>query len=104
MVKGPGLYTDIGKRARGSLPFNSLFSLLKYHIHRCVYICVCVIQLERIVNVAVIGFTFTDLNLFFFYEDLLYRDYQADHKFTITTYSPTGVVSYLFVFRLFRSA
>ncbi|GJS57216.1 mitochondrial outer membrane protein porin of 34 kDa [Tanacetum coccineum] len=39
MVKGPGLYTDIGKRAR----------------------------------------------------DLLYRDYQSDHKFTVTTYSPTGV-------------
>ncbi|PWA96370.1 porin domain, Eukaryotic porin/Tom40 [Artemisia annua] len=39
MVKGPGLYSDIGKKAR----------------------------------------------------DLLYRDYQADHKFTITTYSPTGV-------------
>nr|GMD56514.1 mitochondrial outer membrane protein porin of 34 kDa [Ipomoea batatas]GME09044.1 mitochondrial outer membrane protein porin of 34 kDa [Ipomoea batatas] len=39
MGKGPGLYTDIGKKAR----------------------------------------------------DLLYRDYQTDHKFTITTYSPTGV-------------
>ncbi|KAL0332033.1 UNVERIFIED_CONTAM: Mitochondrial outer membrane protein porin of [Sesamum calycinum] len=39
MGKGPGLYSDIGKRAR----------------------------------------------------DLLYRDYQSDHKFTITTYSPTGV-------------
>ncbi|KAJ0747155.1 hypothetical protein HanOQP8_Chr05g0186221 [Helianthus annuus] len=24
-------------------------------------------------------------------EDLLYRDYQGDHKFTITTYSSTGV-------------
>ncbi|KAB2613917.1 hypothetical protein ACFX13_045863 [Malus domestica] len=36
---GPGLYTDIGKKAR----------------------------------------------------DLLYRDYQSDHKFTITTFSPTGV-------------
>ncbi|KAI7750540.1 hypothetical protein M8C21_029067, partial [Ambrosia artemisiifolia] len=23
--------------------------------------------------------------------DLLYKDYQGDHKFTITTYSPTGV-------------
>ncbi|XP_019162196.1 PREDICTED: mitochondrial outer membrane protein porin of 34 kDa-like, partial [Ipomoea nil] len=23
--------------------------------------------------------------------DLLYKDYQTDHKFTITTYSPTGV-------------
>nr|GEU42794.1 mitochondrial outer membrane protein porin of 34 kDa [Tanacetum cinerariifolium] len=40
MVKGPGLYTDIGKRAR----------------------------------------------------DLLYRDYQSDHKFTVTTFSPTGVM------------
>ncbi|KAA0053740.1 hypothetical protein IC582_008873 [Cucumis melo] len=39
MGKGPGLYSDIGKRAR----------------------------------------------------DLLYKDYQSDHKFTITTYSPTGV-------------
>ncbi|XAR71227.1 hypothetical protein NMG60_11028395 [Bertholletia excelsa] len=39
MGKGPGLYTDIGKKAR----------------------------------------------------DLLYKDYQSDHKFTVTTYSPTGV-------------
>lgn len=39
MGKGPGLYTDIGKKAR----------------------------------------------------DLLYKDYQSDQKFTITTYSPSGV-------------
>ncbi|XP_004489372.1 outer plastidial membrane protein porin-like [Cicer arietinum] len=39
MAKGPGLYSDIGKKAR----------------------------------------------------DLLYRDYNSDQKFTITTYSPTGV-------------
>ncbi|XP_041013071.1 mitochondrial outer membrane protein porin of 36 kDa [Juglans microcarpa x Juglans regia] len=39
MVKGPGLYADIGKKAR----------------------------------------------------DLLYKDYQSDHKFTITTYTSTGV-------------
>ncbi|GAB4839954.1 hypothetical protein Ancab_020664 [Ancistrocladus abbreviatus] len=39
MVKGPGLYSDIGKKAR----------------------------------------------------DLLYKDYQSDHKFTVTTYSPNGV-------------
>jgi voltage-dependent anion channel protein 2 len=39
MGKGPGLYTEIGKKAR----------------------------------------------------DLLYKDYHSDHKFTITTYSPTGV-------------
>ncbi|OVA09071.1 Eukaryotic porin/Tom40 [Macleaya cordata] len=39
MVKGPGLYTDIGKKAR----------------------------------------------------DLLYKDYQSDQKFTITTYTSTGV-------------
>ncbi|KAL0377509.1 UNVERIFIED_CONTAM: Mitochondrial outer membrane protein porin of [Sesamum radiatum] len=45
MGKGPGLYSDIGKRAR----------------------------------------------------DLLYRDYQSDQKFTITTYSPTGVVYFGFM-------
>ncbi|KAF5799751.1 putative Porin domain superfamily, eukaryotic porin/Tom40 [Helianthus annuus] len=39
MIKGPGLYSDIGKKAR----------------------------------------------------DLLYKDYQGDQKFTVTTYSPTGV-------------
>ncbi|XP_022862960.1 mitochondrial outer membrane protein porin of 36 kDa-like isoform X2 [Olea europaea var. sylvestris] len=39
MAKGPGLYSDIGKKAR----------------------------------------------------DLLYRDYQGDHKFTITTYTANGV-------------
>ncbi|KAL6552984.1 Voltage-dependent anion-selective channel protein 1 [Orobanche gracilis] len=39
MAKGPGLYSDIGKRAR----------------------------------------------------DLLYRDFQSDQKFTVTTFSPTGV-------------
>lgn len=39
MVKGPGLYSDIGKRAR----------------------------------------------------DLLYKDYQSDHKFTLTTLTSTGV-------------
>ena len=39
MKKGPGLYTDIGKKAR----------------------------------------------------DLLYKDYQSDHKFTVTTYTSSGV-------------
>lgn len=28
-----------------------------------------------------------------FVSDLLYKDYQGDHKFTITTYTSTGVVS-----------
>ncbi|KAL5988574.1 hypothetical protein ACLOJK_026671 [Asimina triloba] len=45
MVKGPGLYIDIGKKTR----------------------------------------------------DLLYKDYQSDHKFTLTTYTSTGVVSALSV-------
>lgn len=34
--------------------------------------------------------------------DLLYKDYQTDQKFTVTTYSPTGVVSCSIPF-LFRS-
>lgn len=29
--------------------------------------------------------------------DLLYKDYNSDQKFTITTYSPTGVVSLFFI-------
>jgi hypothetical protein len=28
--------------------------------------------------------------------DLLFRDYNTDQKFTLTTYSPTGVVSFFF--------
>ena len=37
---------------------------------------------------------------FFFFEfsDLLYKDYQSDHKFTVTTYTSTGVVSFFFFF------
>lgn len=34
------------------------------------------------------------LYLFFLFLDLLYRDYVSDHKFTITTFSTTGVVSF----------
>lgn len=30
---------------------------------------------------------------FVFAADLLYRDYQTDHKFTLTTYTSNGVVS-----------
>lgn len=36
--------------------------------------------------------------------DLLYRDYVADHKFTITTYSSTGVVSVSSSVFIFASA
>ncbi|MBA0660118.1 hypothetical protein Goklo_012170, partial [Gossypium klotzschianum] len=52
MGKGPGLYSDIGKKARGR---NFLI------------FCFC------------------------FNSDLLYKDYQADHKFTVTTYTSNGV-------------
>ena len=33
--------------------------------------------------------------------DLLYKDYNTDQKFTLTTYSPTGIVSFLFLICIF---
>ena len=73
MVNGPGLYLDIGKKARG--PSFSFFS----------------------------SFFFFDLSysLIFAFSraDLLYKDYQSDHKFTVTTYTSTGVVSFIFCWK-----
>lgn len=84
MGKGPGLYSDIGKRARGSR-FVSLY-------------------LENPIHFFTLTFLFYGCimcNFLFFFVlllDLLYRDYQSDQKFTLTTYSPTGVVSDFVVF------
>lgn len=78
MAKGPGLYTEIGKKTRG---LSLLLSLSQFHVGVRVF----VVLIE-------IDFDF-DFGTFWFGLDLLYKDYQTDHKFTITTYSPTGVVS-----------
>ncbi|TQD69766.1 hypothetical protein C1H46_044704 [Malus baccata] len=62
---GPGLYTDIGKKARGiAIPPFTLSDICMYV---CVYMCM------------------------YKFGYLLYKDYQSDKKFTITTFSPTGV-------------
>lgn len=88
MAKGPGLYSDIGKKARGSIFF--LFFQLIWKISYWVF---C-LSFEYFYLYLII----ICLNA---YIDLLYRDYQTDHKFSITTYSPTGVVSFFFFFFFF---
>ena len=83
MLKGPGLYSDIGKKARGEFLFlifpfcwfiylaQFLFNFLFMYLNAC------------IAYAAVFGDS-----------DLLYKDYQSDHKFSITTYTVNGVVSF----------
>ena len=41
------------------------------------------------------------IGLCLFFVDLLFKDYHSDQKFTVTTYSPTGVVSVHFLVFLF---
>ncbi|CAN1272189.1 Mitochondrial outer membrane protein porin of 34 kDa [Linum perenne] len=76
MVKGPGLYSEIGKKTRG-ISFSPCFVLL-------------------LLSVVWTNFRgeFDVLSLFFFcgeFIDLLYKDYHSDQKFTVTTVSPVGV-------------
>ncbi|KAF8378401.1 hypothetical protein HHK36_029740 [Tetracentron sinense] len=88
MGKGPGLYSDIGKKARGD---NLLFAFL-----------ILIFFFFFIIAI----FFFLILSFFFWFNlllDLLYKDYQSDHKFTITTYSSTGVVS-IFLLRAITSS
>ncbi|MED6147043.1 hypothetical protein PIB30_040332 [Stylosanthes scabra] len=67
MVKGPGFYADIGKKARG---YGFLFSFSSHFYHANFFpLIVCIYRNS----------------------DLLYKDYQNDRKFTITTYTTTGV-------------
>jgi len=74
MSKGPGLYSDIGKKAKGELnrflfviDSNIFFSKVKSEI----ILIIC------------------------FVLDLLTKDYNSDQKLTVSSYSTTGVVSYL---------
>jgi voltage-dependent anion channel protein 2 len=71
MGKGPGLYVDIGKKARGNRDFIfcSLLNLFSF----CDYFDIFFLNFSK-------------------FPDLLYKDYQSDHKFTVTTYTSTGVV------------
>lgn len=81
-VKGPGLYTDIGKKARGKWCF--LFTDF-------VFVCA---QLISAFLLIFLSLSLLSQNDFYFYVlDLLYKDYQGDQKFTLTTYTANGVVS-----------
>lgn len=81
MGKGPGLYFDIGKKARGYRSIFVLFLIRFFSILR-----------HSMLSIILFG----DFNVItvFWLSDLLYKDYQSDHKFTITTYTSTGVVSF----------
>lgn len=72
---GPGLYSEIGKKARGSL---------------------CIFSADFFAQIYLLTWKFL-----VYPADLLYKDYQTDHKFTITTCTSNGVVSdyilYLFL-------
>lgn len=65
MSKGPGLYSDIGKKAKGEL--NRFFFVIDSISPIILIIC--------------------------FVLDLLTKDYNSDQKLTVSSYSTTGVVS-----------
>ncbi|GJM93341.1 hypothetical protein PR202_ga09888 [Eleusine coracana subsp. coracana] len=79
---GPGLYSDIGKKARGEDELSFGFSFLR--IRGILY------------WVAVYGSSsdlyssFADVVFAAGFADLLYRDFQTDQKFTLTTYASNG--------------
>lgn len=62
-----------------------------FHSESFACVCVCVYVMLGFCGL-IWGFEFF-LVIFWLGLDLLYKDYQSDQKFTITTYSSTGVVS-----------
>lgn len=77
---GPGLYSDIGKKARGTsrAPFQSL-----------------ALVSARGMLILLPCWLFTSLAAFVGSAGLLYKDYHTDRKFTLTTYAANGAVSFL---------
>lgn len=80
MGKGPGLYSDIGKIARGDSSVSFIFASFS-----CFFFFPLFSFLTH--EYDVVAFL-----LLLVISDLLYRDYQSDHKFTVTTYTSSGVV------------
>ncbi|KAJ0818032.1 putative Porin domain superfamily, eukaryotic porin/Tom40 [Helianthus annuus] len=140
MIKGPGLYSDIGKKARVRMEMYMRFcssiyapvycvwiciygfcsSIYAYSVVQCMRsfwmcrcdfvvrsrytsVCICMLSLSmcrRDFVVRCMYFFCVYMNmcirfhsLIYAYQRmyLLYKDYQGDQKFTVTTYSPTGV-------------
>ncbi|KAK3022902.1 hypothetical protein RJ639_046446 [Escallonia herrerae] len=73
--KGPGLYPDIGKKARG----QSLSIALRFPVFDSIRMWLD-FHYRSVQNASVALFS-----------DLLYRDYLNDHKFSVTTLTATGV-------------
>lgn len=71
MSKGPGLFVDIGKKAKG----NQIL-----YLHLSIYIYLYSFQLPVFISP------------FFECLDLLTKDYTSDQKFTVSTYTDAGVV------------
>lgn len=79
MAKGPGLYSDIGKKARGNSHTKclSLYILHVNNMHAHYYYY---------------NFVWIVMNA-----DLLYRDFQNDHMFALTTSTQNGMVSIIYI-------
>lgn len=63
------------------------------------------LRIIRVLFLCVFSFSFVNLHEYLTYidnrnSDLLFKDYQNDHKFTITTYTSTGVVRFYLFFYL----
>lgn len=79
MSKGPGLFSDIGKKAKGDCIHNMIF-LLRWISHYLYNDVTTFVEDKKdLINLLLIL-------------DLLTKDYSADQKLTISTYSTAGVV------------
>jgi hypothetical protein len=82
MSKGPGLFADIGKKAKGKESFRKLItnslSLSLWSVYCFELIRLRNSHLKRFVLALVV--------------DLLTKDYNSDQKFSVSTYSDAGVV------------
>ena len=89
MVKGPDLFKDLGKKARGW----------------SIYFCACLAindvipSLAGLFNEQIWKCVVTDhINFSICFVDLLYKDYSYDHKFSFSTQTASGLVlSFSFV-------
>jgi hypothetical protein len=81
---GPGLYAEIGKKTKGGCPSVHLAPPSPRIPFK---LWVSGMELRWIFLV------WLTVPLLSFSADLLYKDYQTDHKFTLTTYTSNGVVS-----------
>ena len=80
MSKGPGLFTDIGKKSKGEQKRSVTISVID---------STSLSRSKKSKNSLLIFFFYLSLFLI----DLLTKDYNSDQKLTISSYSISGVVS-----------